>query len=149
MRKGEEDQGTKLVRYVLSILIGGGVALLVCLLFLLICSVGISKGWLGEDLMYQLTIVGCVLGGFGGGMIAVKRCGARALIIGGATGAVFFLLLLTIGLLLFDAAAMEEGGLGLLCGALCGGAAAALLGGKRTGKKKRPGGGKRQARRRG
>ena len=49
--------------------------------------------------MYQLTIVGCVLGAFAGGLLAVRRCGSRALIVGLTTGGVLFLLLLTIGAL--------------------------------------------------
>ena len=52
MRKGEEDQGAKLIRYTLGVLLGGVAALAVCLLFLLLASVGISSGWLGENLMY-------------------------------------------------------------------------------------------------
>ena len=145
MRKNEEDQGAKLVRYVLGVLLGGAVALFTCFLFLLAAAVGISRGLLGEELMYQLTIVGCVLGGFIGGMTAVKRCGSRALIVGLLAGAVLFLFLLTVGILFYDTAAPEEGGLGLLCGALCGGAAAGILGGK-PGKKKRASGGKRRGR---
>lgn len=130
MRKNEEDQSAKLVRYVLDVLLGGAVALLVCFLFLLAASFGISRGWLGEELMYQLTIVGCVLGGFIGGVVAVGRCRSRTLIVGLLVGAVLFLLMLTVGLLFYDNIAPEEGGLGLLCGALCGGAAAGILGGK-------------------
>ncbi len=130
MRKNEEDQGAKLVRYVLDVLLGGAVALMVCFLFLLGASIGISRGWLGEELMYQLTIVGCVLGGFVGGMVAVRRCRSRTLIVGLLVGCVLFLLMLTVGLLFYDAITPEEGGLGLLCGALCGGAAAGIMGGK-------------------
>lgn len=37
--------------------------------------------------MYQLTIVGCVLGAFAGGVLAVRRCGSRALIVGLTAGA--------------------------------------------------------------
>lgn len=146
MRKNEEDQGAKLVRYMLGVLLGGAAALLTCFLFLLLASVGISRGWVGEGLMYQLTIVGCVLGGFVGGMVAVRRCGSRALIVGLLAGAVLFLLLLTVGLLCYDTLAPEEGGIGLLCGALCGGAAAGMLGGRRNGKKKRPAAGKKRGR---
>ena len=47
-----------------GVLLGGGLALVVCLVFLLICSVGISGGWVEEDLMYQLSVVGCVIGDF-------------------------------------------------------------------------------------
>lgn len=137
MRKNEEDQGTKLVRCALSILIGGVAAMLVCFLFLLLASIGISSGWLSEGLMYQLTIVGCVLGSFAGGIFAVRRCGTRTLLVGLAVGGVLFLLLLTIGLLFFDTMTPEAGGVGLLCGALCGGAAAGLLGSRPKRKRKK------------
>ena len=130
MRKTEEDQGTRLVRAMTNILLGGVVALAVCLMFLFLCSIGISGGWLQEGLMYQMAVVSCVIGGFAGAMPAVRRCGSRALIVGLAVGAVFFLLLLTVGVLLFESMSLEAGGLGLLCGGLCGGAAAGLMGSK-------------------
>lgn len=136
MRKTEEDQSAKLVRVMTGVLLGGVLAFGVCLAFLFICSVGISGGWLGEELMYQMAVVGCVVGGFSGGVFAVRRCGARALLAGLAAGGVFFLLLLTAGLLLFESMTVEQGGLGLLSGALCGGAAAGILG-SRPKKKKR------------
>ena len=130
MRKTEEDQGTRLVRAMTNILLGGVVALAVCLMFLFLSSIGISGGWLQEGLMYQMAVVSCVIGGFAGAMTAVRRCGSRALIVGLAVGAVFFLLLLTVGVLLFESMSLEAGGLGLLCGGLCGGAAAGLMGSK-------------------
>lgn len=130
MRKTEEDQGTRLVRAMTNILLGGVVALAVCLMFLFLCSIGISGGWLQEGLMYQMAVVSCVIGGFAGAMTAVRRCGSRALIVGLAVGAGFFLLLLTVGVLLFESMSLEAGGLGLLCGGLCGGAAAGLMGSK-------------------
>ena len=130
MRKTEEDQGTRLVRAMTNILLGGVVALAVCLMFLFLCSIGISGGWLQEGLMYQMAVVSCVIGGFAGAMTAVRRCGSRALIVGLAVGAVFFLLLLTVGVLLLESMSLEAGGLGLLCGGLCGGAAAGLMGSK-------------------
>ena len=130
MRKTEEDQGTRLVRAMTNILLRGVLALAVCLMFLFLCSIGISGGWLQEGLMYQMAVVSCVIGGFAGAMTAVRRCGSRALIVGLAVGAVFFLLLLTVGVLLFESMSLEAGGLGLLCGGLCGGAAAGLMGSK-------------------
>lgn len=136
MRKTEEDQSAKMVRAMTGVLLGGVLALGVCLVFLFVCSVGISGGWLEEELMYQMAVVGCVIGGFSGGVFSVRRCGARALIAGLAAGAVFFLLLLTAGLLIFENMSVEHGGLGLLSGALCGGAAAGILG-TRPKKKKR------------
>ena len=137
MRKTEEDQGAKLVRAVICVLVGGVLSLAVCILFLAICSFGISGGWLREGLMYQLTIVGCVVGSFAGGLAAVRRYGSRGLIVGLAVGAVFFLLILTAGTLLFQDISLEGGGIGLLCGALCGGAAAGILGGSRRPKNRK------------
>lgn len=140
MRKMEEDQGARLVRAMVGVLLGGVVALAACLVFLLFCSVGISGGWVQEGLMYQLAVVGCVIGGFIGSVFAIRRCGSRALVVGLVTGAVFFLLLLTGGVLFFrEQISLEMGGLGLLCGAMCGGAAAGILGaGPRKRKKQRP-----------
>ncbi len=95
MRKTEEDQGAKLVQAMAGVLLGGVLALAVCLVFLFFCSIGISGGWLDEGLMYQMTVVGCVIGGFAGAVAAVRKSGSRALIVGLLTGGVFFLLLLT------------------------------------------------------
>lgn len=138
MRKNEEDQGARLVRYMLGVLLGGGVALSVCFLLLLLASVGISRGLFSQDHMDQITMVACVAGSFLGGVTAVGRCGARALIVGLLAGAVFFLLLLTAGVIVFHASVPESGGIGLLCGSLLGGAAAGLLAGRtKRGKGKR------------
>ena len=126
MRKKEEEQGAKLIRCAMGLVLGGVLALAVCFAFLLCAAAAISGG--------------CVLGGFAGGILAVRRCGSRTLLVGLTTGAVFFLLLLTIGALCFASVSLEAGGIGLLCGALCGGAAAGLLGGGRkkpTARKKR------------
>ena len=130
MRKNEEEQGSRLIRIMTWVIVGSVVGLLVCLMFLLVCSIGISMGILKEDLMYQLTVIGCAFAGLSGGLWAVSRCRSRTLIIGMAAGAVFYLLLLTIGVLFFESISPDEGGLGLLCGALCGGAVAGILGGR-------------------
>lgn len=138
MRKNEEDQGARLVRYMLGVLLGGGVALAVCFLLLLLASVGISRGLFSQDHMDQITMVACVAGSFLGGVTAVGRCDARSLIVGLLAGAVFFLLLLTAGVIAFRASVPESGGIGLLCGSLLGGAAAGLLAGRaKQGKGKR------------
>ncbi|WP_297208965.1 TIGR04086 family membrane protein [uncultured Flavonifractor sp.] len=128
MRKREEEQSARLIRCGVGILLGGVMALAICCLFLLGASVAISSGVVGEGLIYQLTIVGCVLGGFGGGMFAARQC-SGALLTGLAVGGVLFLLLLTIGTLFFQTIELEAGGIGLLCGGLCGGALAGLLNG--------------------
>lgn len=135
MPKKEEEQGTKIIRYMIGVLLGGAVAFAVCLLVLLLASVAISSGKLSEEFTGQITVTACVLGAFAGGLQAVRRCGVRALIVGIVTGAVLFLLLLTIGTLAFHATPKESGGFVMLCGCLCGGAAAGLLG--RTGGRKK------------
>ena len=136
MRKREEDQGAKAVRCALGVLLGGLLALGVCLMFLLGASAAISGGLLGMDLTYQITIVGCVLGGFCGGLLTVRLIGG-GLAAGLLTGAVLFLLVLTLGALCFRDISLESGGIGVLCGALCGGAAAGLLGTRSGGKRKK------------
>ena len=135
MRKNEEEQSAKLIRFMSSILLGGVLALAVCLVFLFLCSIGISSGWISDHLMVQCTLAGCVLGGLIGGMFAVLRCRSRTLIVGLCVGAVVFLLLLTVGLLFYPGMSVENRGVGLLCACLFGGALAGLLGGKS--KKKR------------
>ena len=137
MAKKEEDQGARLVRYGVGILLGGAVAFAVCLAALLLASVMVSAGTLSEKITGQITTAACVLGAFAGGLLAVRRCGARALVVGLAAGAVLFLLLLTIGTLAFHASPQETGGLTLLGGCLCGGATAGLLGRTARPKKKR------------
>ena len=75
MGKREEDQGARLIRCGTGLLLGGVLALAVCCLFLLGCAAAVSGGLAGEELGYQFTIVGCVLGGFCGGLFAVRQCG--------------------------------------------------------------------------
>lgn len=130
MRKNEEEQGAKLVRIMGGILLGGVLALLICLAALLICSAGISGGWMSDRHMMQYTLAGCVLGSLAGGIFAVLRCRTRTLLVGLGTGCVFFLLLLTIGFLCYPGVSIEKHGFSLLCASLAGGALAGLLGGK-------------------
>ncbi len=129
MRKSEDDQGVKLLRYGSEVMIGGLMALGISLLLLFLAAAGISGGLVSADLREQLSVVACVLGGFLGGLFAVRRCPTRGLFVGAAVGAVLFLLQLTLGLLFYDTPSLENGGVGLLCGDLCGGAAAGILGG--------------------
>lgn len=130
MRKNEEDQGAKLIRCMSGILLGGALAVLVCLALLFLCSVGISGGWLSDRYMVQYTFAACVIGGLVGGLFAVLRCRTRTLLVGLGAGGVFFLLLLTISLLFYPGMSVENRGLGLLCSCLAGGALAGVLGGK-------------------
>lgn len=137
MRKGEEEQGRKVLQYGKAILFGALCAFLTGLLFLFAAAAGVSAGLIAPGLRYQLTVVASVLGAFVGGVLAVRQCGSRGLFVGLAVGGGLFLLTLTVGVIFFDGVSFENGGLGLLCGALCGGAAAGILGGGGKGPQKR------------
>lgn len=137
MRKTEEEQGTKLLHTIGSILMGGVLALLIAFAFLFVCSICISNGWLKEGSMTPITIGSCVIGSLFGGGLAVKRCKTRTLIIGLLTGGVLFLLLLTVSVFFYKNATPDAGSLGLLCGCLCGGALSGLLGGGKQKKKRK------------
>ena len=128
MRKNEEDQGTVILRYGKTILIGGLLGFCAGLIFLFALSICIAQGFLDVALSYQFTVVGSVLGGFCGGLFSARQSNKQSPLIGLLSGTVVFLLQLSLGLLLFDAFSFENGGLGLLCGALCGGAAAGMIG---------------------
>lgn len=138
MRKNEDDQGKLLLQCGKLILTGGITAFLLCTVLLFLSSVGISEGLIGMNLQYRITVVICVLSSFLGGLLAVRQCPGRSLLVGIAVGAVLFLLQLSIGILLYDTFSLENGGIGLLCGGLCGGAASGILsgGGKGHSRKK-------------
>lgn len=138
MRKTGEEQGGRWIYAMTVILLGGLLSLAVCLVVLLLCSIGISNGWLGETSIDKLAIAACVMGCFAGGVLAVKRCGSRALLTGLAVGGTCFLLLLTGGLLFFaDAVSIDQGGMGLMSGCLCGGAVAGILSARPKKKRRR------------
>lgn len=137
MRKNEEDQGKLLLQCGKLILLGGLTAFLMCTVLLFLVSVGISEGLISMSLQYRLTVVICVLSSFLGGIMVVRQCPGRGLLVGIAVGAVLFLIQLSVGLVLYDTFSLENGGIGLLCGGLCGGAAAGILSGGGKGRTQR------------
>lgn len=137
MRKNDEDQGKLLLQCGKLILLGGLTAFLMCTVLLFLVSVGISEGLISMSLQYRLTVVICVLSSFLGGIMVVRQCPGRGLLVGIAVGAVLFLIQLSIGLVLYDTFSLENGGIGLLCGGLCGGAAAGILSGGGKGRTQR------------
>ncbi len=62
MRKTEEEQGARLLRYCKSILLGGGTAFLICLAFLFLAAVGVSQGILDPGLSGALDCGGVCAG---------------------------------------------------------------------------------------
>jgi len=137
MRKNEEERGTRLVQHMSAVLLGGVIALLVCLVLLFLCSLAISAGWLADRSMLQYTLASCVLSCLIGGRYAVSRCRSRTLLVGLGTGAVFFLLLLTIGIIFCSDMSVENHAVGLVLASLAGGALAGLLGGRPKRKKRK------------
>lgn len=130
MRKNEETQATKWIHLTGSVLIGGVLALGVCLIILFVCSVCISKGVLNNQAMIQYTIAGCVIGGFSGATLSIYRVRAKTLVVGVFTACIQFLLILLTGFLIYPDISVVEHGLGIAAGCLAGGALAGFLLGK-------------------
>ncbi len=128
MRKIEEERAPNLIHAMINVLIGALMGLIVCIVFLFASAAAISFGLIGEDLMYQLSIAGCCIGGLLGGLVAVGKQRSRTLLVGIFTGALLYLMILMAGAVLYGSFGPEEGGVGLLCGALCGGALSGILG---------------------
>lgn len=84
-----ETQGTNAVQMATGVALGGLLALGVELMILLLGALAVSKGILKEDAAPQLTAAACVLGCFGGGLLACARwksrrlLGAPAIFVGG------------------------------------------------------------------
>lgn len=135
MRKKEEEQGAKVLRYMSCILLAGVEALLICFVILSLCSFLISSGLISSEHMIAYTIAVCAISSFLGGMFSVTRYRTKTLLVGLGTGIVLFLLLLTVGFLFYKSVSLENHGVGLFCASLFGGTFAGLLGGKQ--KKKR------------
>lgn len=127
MRKSEEEQGTRVISGMLSILMGGALGFLACVILLAIGSALIENGIIDEDLMYRLSVAGCFLGALAGGSVTVRRMKGRRLFSGMAAGGAMFLLMLILGALIYPSFNPANGGLGLLIAALAGGAAAGIF----------------------
>ena len=136
-----EMQGTNAVQMATGVVLGGLLALGVELMILLLGSLAVSNGLLKEDAAPQLTAAACVLGCFGGGLLACARWKSKRLLGGLAAGAVCYLLILAVGLLMSDELVLGVQALVELAGCLCGGALAGMLGG---GRRKKRGSGRKK-----
>lgn len=136
-----EERGTNAVQMATGVALGGLLALGIELMILLLGSLAVSNGILKENAAPQLTAAACVLGCFGGGLLACARWKSRRLLGGLAAGAVCYLLILAVGLLMSDGLTLGVQTLVELAGCLCGGALAGMLGGgkrkKRTSSRKK------------
>lgn len=124
-----EAQGANAVQMATGVLLGGLLALGIELMILLLGAVAVSNGILKIDAAPQLTAAACVLGCFGGGLLACAQWKSRRLVCGLITGAVCCLLTVAVGLLMSDGLTLGVQALIELAGCLCGGALAGVLGG--------------------
>ena len=136
-----EPQGTNAVQMATGVALGGLLALGIQLVILLLGSLAVSNGIWKEDAAPQLTAAACVLGCFGGGLLACSKWKSQRLLGGLITGAVCYLLILAVGLLMSDTLVFGLQALIELAGCLCGGALAGMLGG---GKKKKRASGRKK-----
>ena len=130
-----EVQGANAVQMATGVALGGLLALGVELVILLLGSIAVSNGILKEDAVPQLTAAACVLGCFGGGLLACAQWKSRRLLGGLAAGAVCYLLILAVSLLMSDDLVLGVQALIELAGCLCGGALAGMLAGGRRKKR--------------
>lgn len=130
-----EAQGTNAVQMATGVALGGLLALGLELIILLLGAVAVSNGILKIDAAPQLTAAACVLGCFGGGLLACAKWKTRRLVGGLATGAVCYLLIVAVGLLMSDGLTLGVQALIEPVGCLCGGALAGIAGGGRRKKR--------------
>ena len=135
-----EERGANAVQMATGVALGGLLALGIELIVLLLGAAAVSNGILKEAAAPQLTAAACVLGCFGGGLLACAKWKSRRLR-ALAAGAVCYLLILAVGLLMSDELAFGLQSLIELAGCLCGGALAGLLGG---GRRKKRGSGRKK-----
>lgn len=132
-----EREAKDIIKLIGNILLGGVLAAAVCCALLFCAAAAISRGWLKDEQITQLTVACCALGTACGALWAIRRCGRRVLLVGLLVSAVFFLLLLTVGVLVYRDIDLEQGAVAVLCGSVCGGAAMGMLCGRPKKKKKR------------
>lgn len=139
MHKEENSRVRKMEWSPLSLAIGTAVSFGVCILFLMLASLGIWAGWIEEELMGQLTVASCVLGSFIGGIASVKHGPGNTILTGLAVGVIMFLLLYLIGSAIYGVTEIDKDGAILILGCLCGGALAGALCRRRPTKSSRAG----------
>ena len=101
--------------------------LVVCLFVLILGAVATSKGILPAELSPRVCLAGCLIGGFLGGLLALRQQQGKTLLIGIGTGVVFFLFLLVAGIVLYHSIAPLETGGGIFASALIGGVLSSIV----------------------
>ncbi len=135
--KKPEDPGAVWLSTMCRLLKGGALAVVTAALGLVVCSLLVSGGVMGERLIGRGVLAICVVSSLAGGLLAVHRLERGTLLAGLGVGGILFLLLLTAGFLLYEDASISNGGVPILIACCCGGAIAGVLGGRPRKKRKR------------
>lgn len=96
-------------------------------LLLIVASIGISHGSIGEEQMSGAVVASVFLAAFCGGGYTLSKTGKKGLFVGLLQGALLFLLLCLLGFTIYPQTSMANGGLGILFACLSGGAVAKFL----------------------
>ena len=135
--KKPEDPGAVWLSTMCRLLKGGALAVVTAALGLVVCSLLVSGGVMGERLIGRGVLAICVVSSLAGGLLAVHRLERGTLLAGLGVGGILFLLLLTAGFLLYEDASISNGGVPILIACCCGGAIAGVLCGRPRKKRKR------------
>ena len=135
--KKPEDPGAVWLSTMCRLLKGGALVVVTAALGLVVCSLLVSGGVMGERLIGRGVLAICVVSSLAGGLLAVHRLERGTLLAGLGVGGILFLLLLTAGFLLYEDASISNGGVPILIACCCGGAIAGVLGGRPRKKRKR------------
>ena len=130
-RKTEQGMapGSVWLTPVLDLLRGGALGFVVSCCALGVAAFLIYSGVMGYGKADGAIVAACLLGGFSGGVFAVKRWKRAPLPLGVGTGLVLFLVLMAAGSILYDAALRVTSAGITLCACLCGGGLAGFMGG--------------------
>ena len=124
-----EEQVVSFLPGMISLLLGGGVALASAVMLLLAGSCLLSGGMIAQSHEPQLVVAVVLASAVIGGMTAKRGWNHRKVIAGILSGLVFYLLLVVIGLLFYSGFNATQYGVGNLVAAVCGGAMAGMMGG--------------------
>jgi putative membrane protein (TIGR04086 family) len=135
MRKKETgSEEVQVLQSAMWIWIGVFVSFGICILCLVVFSIGTSGGLLSKAWMKNLTLVACFLGSGAGGWLKAQRNKGYRLISGVMVGGGLFLMIMAIGRIFYQQSALDYV---LAFGCLCGGTASGLLVGVKRGKRGR------------
>jgi len=122
MRKDKKN-----VSLLKDVAVGAAVALVITMVLLLIFAILIASGTIPMGMMGGLSVVTLFIGSLIGALVAIKKHGAKALMVGLSEGVLVFLVTLVVGAFWPSESLIGAYTPALVIGALLGGALASLL----------------------